>query len=302
MEVVDNYRVRVVYKRLFSPAINAWTMGILPEHLLNDEQMALEMDKRRISAEARKSFGLRSSEFNRNPVGTGPFEFVRWESDELVQLTRNGEYWDDPPLYEDFYFRVIPDNLTQEMEFRTGAVDTYAALPHQVDRYKKDEDYQTISALRPGYTYIGYNNRHELFSDARVRRALGMAINVEEIIEFVLYGEGERTTGPYPKKTDWYDDAVSPLPYDPVRALEILSSLGWQKNTDGWLEKDGRVFEFNLITNNGNANRKAILTIAQHQWRQIGIKCNTQLFEWAVFLEDFINPAEFDAVVLGWLL
>jgi len=66
------------------------------------------------------------------------------------------------------------------------------------------------------------------------------------------------------------------------------------------LEKERKIFEFNLITNNGNPIRKAIMTIAQNNWRKIGIKCNTQLFEWAVFLQDFINPGDFDAVILGW--
>jgi ABC-type transport system substrate-binding protein len=115
-----------------------------------------------------------------------------------------------------------------------------------------------------------------------------------------LYDQGERTSGPYPKNTDWYDPSAQPIPYDPAQALKILEQLGWKRNADGWLEKDGRIFEFNLITNHGNPLRKAILTIAQNGWRRIGVKCNTQVFEWAVFLEDFIDPRKFDAVVLGW--
>ena len=47
-------------------------------------------------------------------------------------------------------------------------------------------------------------------------------------------------------------------------------------------------------------SRKAIVTIAQNAWRRIGVKCNTRLIEWAVFLNDFVNVGEFDAVVLGW--
>jgi ABC-type transport system substrate-binding protein len=127
-----------------------------------------------------------------------------------------------------------------------------------------------------------------------------MAINVDEIIQYVLYGEGERTTGPYSKNTEWYDHSVKPIPYDPDGALRILEELGWKKNAQGWLEKNGRIFEFNLITNNGNPIRKAIMTIAQNSWRKIGIKCNTQIFEWAVFLQDFVNPGQFDALILGW--
>ena len=127
-----------------------------------------------------------------------------------------------------------------------------------------------------------------------------MAIDVDQIIKYVLYGEGERVTGPYAKMTDWYDQDIKPLPYNPSEALRILYRLGWEKNDDGYLEKDANVFEFNLITNNGNSIRKNILTIAQNGWSRIGVKCNTQIFEWAVFLKDFVNTHNFDAIILGW--
>ncbi len=300
LEVIDKYRVRIIYKRLFSPAINAWTIGILPEHLLNESVVEREMETRGLSESARASFGLRDSEFNRRPIGTGAFRFMEWQSDELIRLSRNENYWEGAPLYRGFFYRVIPDSLTREVEFRTGAIDTYAPQPHQAARYRDDPRYQAFSSLSFGYTYIGYNLRRAPFDDARVRNALSQAMNVEEIIRYVLYGHGERTTGPYPKNTRWYDHSLEPMPYDPQAALRTFNDLGWRRNADGWLEKDGEVLEFNLITNNGNPVRKAIMTIAQNSWRKIGVKVNTQLFEWAVFLKDFINPGDFDATILGW--
>ena len=300
VEVLGPYRVRIIYKRLFSPAVNAWTMGILPAHRLDEAALAREADSGRLSPEKHRSFGLRDSAFNRAPIGTGPFKFAGWESDEQIHLVRNDDYWGEPAQFEHFHFRVIPDPVTQEIEFRTGAVDTYAPQPHQVDRFVRNPAYRAFSTLSLGYTYIGYNIRREPFSDSRVRRALGMAINTGEIIDYVLYGQGEPTTGPYPKNTRWYDHDTPPLPYDPAAALALLNEAGYRRGADGWLEKDGRRLEFNLVTNNGNPLRKAVLSIAQHAWAQIGIKCNTQVFEWAVFLKDFINPGDFDAVVLGW--
>ena len=300
IEVIDSHTVRVVYKRLFSPAINAWTMGILPEHLLNAEAMKKEMEARGLSAAAREAFGMRDSQFNRLPIGSGRFRFVEWQSDEFIHLVRNEDYWEGPPEYHDYYMRIVPDLLTQEMEFRSGAVDYYGAQPHQVSRYKKDSQYQSFSSLGFGYTYIGYNNRRSLFADPEVRKALGMAVNVGDFLKYLLYGEGERITGPYPKNTQWYDHSVEPLPYDPDGAKRILETKGWQLNAEGWLEKGGKIFEFNLITNSGNPIRKNVMTIAQNAWKKIGVKCNTQYFEWAVFLKDFVNTGDFDAVVLGW--
>ena len=300
VEILDPSTVRVVYKRLFSPAINAWTMGVLPEHLLNEQVLEKEMDDRRLSDAARNTFGLRDSQYNRSPIGSGRFQFSEWHSDEYIHLTRFGDYWEGPAEYKDFYMRIIPDLFTQELEFHAGAVDYYAAQPHQVARYKQDEKYQSFSSLGFGYSYIGYNNRRPLFSNPQVRKALAIAINTEEFIQYLLYGEGEQITGPFPKNTEWYDQTVEPLPYDPEAAKAILESLGWKENQEGWLEKEGKIFEFNLITNQGNPIRKNILTIAQNAWKKIGIKCNTQIFEWAVFLKDFVNTGEFDAVVLGW--
>ncbi len=299
-EALDKHRIKFTYKRLFSPAINAWTMGILPEHLLNKDALEKEAEAKGLSGKEGAAFTLQDTKFNRNPVGTGPFRFVEWQSDELIRLKRNQDYWDGPPEFEEFVMRVIPDALTRELEFYAGAVDNYDVEPYQVKRLGNDPRYQSFSTVGFNYSYIGYNLRKPLFKDPEVRRALGMALDVEKIIKYVIYEQGERVTGPYPKITDWYDPSVKPLPYDPEGAIAILNRLGWEKNADGWLEKEGKEFEFNLITNNGNSSRKAILTVVQNQWRKIGIKCNTQLFEWAVFLKDFVNSMKFDALILGW--
>ncbi|GJL52776.1 MAG: hypothetical protein NPIRA01_40030 [Nitrospirales bacterium] len=300
VEVVDAHTVNVVYKRLYSPAIDAWTMGILPEHLLNQEAMNQEMQERELSEEAQANFGMRDSLFNRQPIGSGRFQFVDWQGDEFIQLQRFEAYWDGPAEYHEYYMRVIPDLLTQEMEFLSGAIDYYVAQPHQVARYKDAPSYQSFSSMGFAYTYIGYNNRKPLFAEAKIRRALGMAVNVKDFLKYVVYGEGKRTTGPYSQNTEWYDQTIKPLPYDPQRALELFEEMGWRKNADGWLEKDGKLFEFNLITNSGNPIRQNIMTIVQNAWKKIGVKCRTQYFEWTVFLKDFVNTGEFDAVVLGW--
>ena len=297
VQVVDPLTVRVVYKRLYSPAIGTWEMGILPEHLLNAD--ALRKEALRLGKDP-ETFSMRQSTFNRHPIGCGPFAFREWKSDQFIILDRFDRYWEGPPNYRKYVFRVIPDLLTQEMEFYAGTIDSYAVQPHQVGRFKEDPRFQSFSGPSFGYTYIGYNMRRPPFNDPRVRRALSMAIDVNKIIKFVLYNEGEPITGPFVKQTDFYNHNVKPVAYDPQGALKLLAEAGWKPDTEGWLEKNGRRLQFTLITNSGNDIRKAILAIAQDAWKKIGIDVRTDLLEWSVFIQERVNKLDFDALVLGW--
>lgn len=297
VEVIDPLCVRIVYKRLYSPAIGTWAMGILPEHLLNDDNLKSEAKGLGKDPE---SYSIRQSRLNRHPIGCGPFVFHEWKSDQYISLVRFADYWEGPPNYERYVFRIVPDLLTQEMEFYAGTIDEYGVRPHQVNRLRHDPQYQSFEGLSFGYNYIGYNLRRKPFDDPRVRRALGMAIDVDRIIEYVLYDQGERITGPFVKQTDFYNQNVQPVPYDPAGALKILESVGWKRNEAGWLEKDGKRFQFTLITNNGNPLREEILAIAQNAWKKIGIDVRTDRVEWSVFIQERVNKLDFDALILGW--
>jgi ABC-type transport system substrate-binding protein len=295
--VIDPLTIKIVYKRLYSPAIGTWGMGILPEHLLNEQ--ALKKEALRLGKDS-DIFSMRQSTFNRKPIGCGPFRFRQWKSDQYIVLDRFDDYWEGPPNYKGYIYRVIPDLLTQEMEFYAGTIDSYNVQPHQVKRLKKDPRFQSFSGTAFGYTYIGYNFRRKPFDDPRIRKALGMAIDIDKILNYVLYGQGERITGPFVKQTDYYNHNIKTIPYDPKGALMLLESAGWKQNKDGWLEKDGERLKFTLITNSGNDLRKAILAIAQDAWKQIGIDVRTDVLEWSVFIQERVNKADFDALILGW--
>ncbi|MGA1866961.1 MAG: ABC transporter substrate-binding protein [bacterium] len=298
VQVIDKYTVKIVYKRLFQPAINAWSMGILPKHLLNKNALKEEALNKGVDP---NSFTMRESDFNKSrPIGVGPFTFAEWRSDQYIRLERNPDYWEGPPHYKEYFFRIIPDMLTQELEFYAGSIDQYSAQAHQVNRLKYDDRYQNFSGLSFGYTYIGYNARREPFSDKRIRKALTMAINIPQIITYLLYGEAEQLTGPFVKQSDYYNKEISPLPYDPDAALALLNEAGWEHDENGILKKDGIPFEFTLITNNGNPIREAILIIVQNAWKKLGIKVSADRVEWSVFLQKHVNVANFDALILGW--
>ena len=297
VEVPDPLTVRIVYKRLYSPAISTWAMGVLPEHLLNAQALRKEA---KASGKDPETFSMRGSGFNRHPIGCGPFTFQEWKSDQFISLEGFADYWEGPPNYKRYVMRIIPDLLTQEMEFYAGTLDSYNVQPHQVNRLKEDPRFQSFSGTSFGYAFIGYNMLRPPFDDVRVRRALGLAIDVNKIIDYVLYGQGEEITGPFLKQTDYYDHKIPPLPYDPQGALKLLAEAGFKRNKKGWLERDGKPFQFTLITNSGNDIRKAVMAIAQNAWRQIGIDVRTDLLEWSVFIQERVDKKDFDALVLGW--
>ena len=299
VEALDPLTVRIVYKRLYSPAFGTWGMGILPEHLLNARALKAEA---RTQGKDPETFSMRQSRFNRKPVGCGPFTFVEWKSDQFISLSGFEDYWEGSPNYKRYVMRIIPDLLTQEMEFYAGTLDAYNVQPHQVKRLKEDPRFQSFSGTSFGYSYIGYNMQRPPFDDVRVRKALGMAIDVKKIIDYVLYSQGENITGPFVKQTDYYDHQIPPLPYDPEGALKLLREAGFERNEAGWLEKDGKPFQFTLISNSGNDIRKAILAIAQDAWKQIGINVRTDLLEWSVFIQERVDKRDFDALVLGWVM
>lgn len=296
VETPDRHTVRVVYKRLYSPAFGTWGMGMLPEHLLNAKALAEEARRRNQDP---AKFTMRDSGFNRHPVGTGAFRFLEWRSDEVIRLARFEKYWEGAPNYEEYIYRIIPDPLTQELEFYSGSVDSYSAEPHQVRRLRRDPRFQSFSGLAFGYTYIGFNLRRPPFGDPRVRRALTMAVNTRQIREFLLYGEGEDITGPFVKQSDHYNHGVKPLPYDPRAAERLLHEAGWKK-TNGVMRKDGKPLQFTLVTNHGNEVRKAIAVAVQDAWKRVGVPVQVDLVEWAVFIQKYINTLNFDAVILGW--
>ncbi len=297
VEVISPLSLRIIYKRLYSPAIGTWAIPILPEHLLNADALRTEAIRRNLDPE---KFSMRQSLFNRSPVGCGPFVFRNWKSDQYISLDRFEGYWEGPPNYRSYVYRVIPDLLTQEMEFYAGTVDTYVLQPHQVERLENDPSYQSFSGLSFGYSYIGYNMRRKPFDDRRVRMALGMAIDTDKIIQYVLHGQGERITGPFVKQTDYYNRELPPVPHDPPGAVRLMEEAGWKRNQEGWLEKDGKRLQFTLITNSGNEIRKAVMAIVQDAWRQIGVDVRTDLLEWSVFIQERVNKLDFDALVLGW--
>jgi len=283
-EVLDPHTFRVTYQQPFSPGLGTWGMGILPKHLLEKED-------------------INTTSFNRKPIGTGPFRFVEWVTDEKIVVEANPDYFEGRPHLDRIIYRIIPETSLSEMELLTKGIDYYGVLPHQYRRMNEIAFLKTYSQSAFAYTYIGYNLKNPLFQDRRVRQAFTYAINREEIVQYVLYGFGTVISGPFPSHLWYYNPDVKPFLYDPRKARQLLSEAGWEDTDgDGILDKEGKPFRFKLITNSGNDIRRDVGVLVQRQLRELGIDVTFETYEWSIFLKNFINAKHFDACILGWSL
>jgi peptide/nickel transport system substrate-binding protein len=175
-------------------------------------------------------------------------------------------------------------------------------------QYKRQTDYPAFKRAYArfhypsnAYTYFGFNLKDPRFADRRVRQAFAHAINKRELIDGVILGMGREATGPYKPGTWAYTDRVKSYPYDMAAARRLLAEAGWtERNGDGILMKDGKPFTFEVLTNQGNDERKKIAEILQSQLRELGVGVEIRILEWAALLKEHIRKRRFEAVVLGW--
>ncbi len=293
LEILDNYTIKVSYKEPFSPGLSSWGMWIMPKHILG--------------ANSTKGVEKIWAEFSRHPVGTGPYKFKTWKTAELIELAANPDYFEGRPYVDKYIYRIIPDQSTIFLELQTQGIDEAGLTPLQ---YKRQTDnkffrkyFKKYRYPSFGYTYLGFNLLDEKFKDRRVRQAINYAVNKQEIIDGVLLGLGQPCTGPFPPESWAYNPLVKAVSYSPEKALALLEEAGWlRRNREGWLEKNGKIFEFTIITNQGNEQRQQVAEIIQRRLAQVGIKVKIKIIEWSAFLSEFINKKKFEAVLLGWFL
>ncbi len=288
LEVIDDHTLKVTYKEPFSPGLASWGMSIIPKHLLEKED-------------------LNSTKFSRSPIGTGPYKFKKWITQQKIELTENPNYFEGRPYIDRYISRIIPDPDTLFLELSTQGIDWAALTPLQfkkkteVSFFKKN--YQKFRTQAFIYTYLGYNLDDPKFKDKKVRQALDFAVDKNEIIQGVLLGLGRPCTGPFIPESWAYNKEVKLREYNPEIAKELLKEAGWQDNdNDGILDKDGAKFEFTLITNQGNDTRIQTAQIIQRRLMEIGVNVKIKVIEWSSFLSEFIDKRRFEAILLGWSL
>lgn len=282
VEALDAHTVRVIYKRAFSPGLISWGMGMVPKHLF-----------------AGQDFNAHPA--NRRPIGTGPFRFKEWKSDQVIVLEANPDYFEGRPPLDRYVYRIIPDQAVQFLELRNQSIDAMTLTPDQFKAYDAIfEHHRRFRYPAFKYVYLGFNLRRPLFQDLRVRRAIALATDRETLVKGILLGLGQPISGPFAVSSWAYNTDVKPPPYDVDEARRLLAEAGWRPGPDGILEKNGQRFSFELSTNQGNKVRALCAEIIQRQLAAVGIDVRLRIIEWAVFQDKYIDKRNFDALVMGW--
>ncbi|RJR12295.1 hypothetical protein C4588_02405 [Candidatus Parcubacteria bacterium] len=282
-KVIDKYTVEIELPGPFAPLLtNFSVVGIIPAHILKGQD-------------------INTSSFNSSPVGTGAFKFKNWHSGEIITLTANENYYRGKVMLEEVVYRIIPGEEGRLIALETEQIDIG---PVPVKDYKRISGFENLTVYRwydLCYYYLGLDLTNPLFQDKALRQALNYAVNRQEIVDSVLMGHGKVATGPIPYPSWAYSSNVKKYDYNPEKASEILSNLGWKMGKDGILVKDGKKLSFTIHYGQGSRSSEKASVYIQHFLKKVGVEVRVRPVEFSVLVTEIANPGKFEGILLDWI-
>jgi peptide/nickel transport system substrate-binding protein len=285
VEVVDKFTVRVHTSKPF-PSL--------------ENQLAL-----RGAVMAPKHFRGKDKVFaDRNPVGTGPYKFGRWNKDEQIVLEANEHWWGGAPKVKTIVFRPIPEHAVRVAALQAGEVDIAVNIPpHLVPIIDKHPRLYVSKAPSVRTIFIPiYTQQFDAANkpvgpvegptkDRRVRQALLAAVDVDEIIKTVLEGQAIRTATPLTGKHFGFDRTLSPAKPDLDRVKKFLAEAGFPGGIELTLNSpDGRYLK-----------DKEVSEAVAGQLTKAGIRTRVRTFEWTTYLNQMVYIHKANPMYLiGW--
>ncbi len=307
--VVDNLTVEIRFKdSLFTNILNALGQSILPKHYYEQFE----------PAQVNQSTGLL--------MGSGPFMMERipkdsqdlasqWTPGNDIVLVRNPNWWYGRAPLDRQRFRVIKDDLARLVAFQNNEASLVMPSSPQFNTVlRTNADFEKSNYalkwvnMRSGYSFIawqcgprGETGRLTPFQDVRVRRAMTMLLDREKMIRDIFDGIGTVAKGPFNPESPASDPSLSPLPFDPDAAINLLKAAGWEdRNKDGIIENlKGEKFEFEFTYSTGSEIIERIVRFMGDSFRKAGIVMTTRPIDWSRF-QDIIKSRDFDALTMAW--
>ena len=229
---------------------------------------------------------------DKEPMGSGPFKFVKWVSGDSVTLERNPHYWEaGKPYVDTLVFKALADDPTRVTNVETGNVDLIMSVPqNQIDRLKNAAGVKLAGGPGTWFDYLGLNQSKEPFNNVKVRQAMSLAVNRFLIVRTAIFGKGTQINcGPIPPSHWAYTNCREQLT-NVEQAKKLMVDAGFPKG-------------FKMVIKVG-ADYKSQVNIAQAlqaQLKAINIDVQVVPMEWGAFIDDVVNKGNFEAVVLGWI-
>jgi peptide/nickel transport system substrate-binding protein len=224
-----------------------------------------------------------------DPVGTGPYKFIRWNRGDRLALERNDSWWGGKVAIKTATFRFIADPQAQVAALLAGDCDAHTNIGAQeaVSQFRADARLKVMIGRTEGETIVAMNNAKAPMNDVRVRKALAMAIDRKLINEGALSGFGAPIGSHFSPNHPAYVDLTGATPYDPAKAKALLAEAGYPSG-----------FTLSLrLPPPAYARRGGEIVAAM--LREIGVTANIEPVEWPQWLERVFRNKDFDLTIVA---
>ncbi|MEZ4662403.1 MAG: ABC transporter substrate-binding protein [Caldilineaceae bacterium] len=269
IEVIDDYTVAITHPEPF---------GIFPQSVGFDKSTGI------VAQESLEEDGAINI-----PIGTGPFQISEVEGTTRLLLTKNENYWQEGlPYLDAIEITPIPDDTVRETALAGGEVDWVLAIaPQSYEAMQADDNVVVATAPQLSYDYIGINLTREPFTDVRVRQAIALALDRDQLCAAGFFGICETIQGPIGTGSPWYFD-YAPYGQDIEQAKALLAEAGY---ADG--------FEMELLPTVQYGETVRAAQVLQQQLAAIGITASINAPEWSEWLE-LEGNFNYDAYICNW--
>ncbi|MDJ0896640.1 MAG: ABC transporter substrate-binding protein [Alphaproteobacteria bacterium] len=226
-----------------------------------------------------------------NPVGTGPFKFVKWTKGDRVELARFDGYWGKPVKLDKATFKFVPDAAAQVAAMLAGDIDAYPNLgsPESLPPFQADPRFKVEVGTTEGETILAINNAKPPLDDIRVRRALAHAVDRDSLIKAAMFGFGTPIGSHFAPHHTAYVDLTGRYPHDPAKAKALLGELGF--SPDNPLKLTLKLPPPTYARRGGE--------VLAAQLKAVGVEAELIPVPWAQWLDQVFKNKDYDLTIVS---
>lgn len=286
-EVVDDYTFKVTLNQPDATILTALSIPIVPAH-------------------AFESLNMVDVPYNTNPIATGPYKFVEWNTGQDIVLEANQDYWRGAPCIDRIVVRFMNDVNVVANALLAGEVDFARIDGADLSPFIDNPDFEVVEAPRDLMRYVGFNVQSENFSDPAVRRALAVGLDRQAVIDVAAGGYGLLADSLFNRSVFVYEEGRNAeYSYDPEQAKTLLADAGWtDSDGNGFVDKDGQELTMRLVYLGSWSLMQAIAPVVYDNWRAIGVNVELTPLDQAILNEELYDNQNvekpYDAFLGGW--